>query len=57
MVTVNNGQDFSEIEKTHFSTDDWQMFVAMLVNPPEPTERMKNAVLTYKRIIVDSEGG
>ncbi len=38
-------------EKTRFSTEDWQMFFAMLDNPPEPTERMKKAALTYQRII------
>jgi uncharacterized protein (DUF1778 family) len=41
----------SEHEKTHFNPDDWQMFFSMLDNPPEPTERMKKAVLSYKRII------
>lgn len=41
----------SEHEKTRFSTEDWQMFFAMLDNPPEPTERMKKAALTYQRII------
>ena len=41
----------SEHEKTGFSKDDWQMFFAMLDNPPEPTERMKKAALTYQRII------
>lgn len=41
----------SEHEKTRFGTGDWQMFFAMLDNPPEPTERMKKAALTYQRII------
>lgn len=38
-------------EKTCFNPDDWQMFFAMLDNPPEPTERMKKAALTYQKII------
>lgn len=29
----------------------------MADNPPEPTERMKKAALTYKSIIEDSEDG
>jgi uncharacterized protein (DUF1778 family) len=41
----------SEHEKTRFSTGDWQLFFAMLDNPPEPTERMKKAAQTYQRII------
>lgn len=45
----------AEHEKTHFSADDWQMFFSMLDNPPEPTERMKKAALTYQRIIADNE--
>ncbi|MCF7964020.1 MAG: DUF1778 domain-containing protein [Methylobacter tundripaludum] len=57
MATQNDGQDFSEIEKTRFSEDDWRMFLAMADNPPEPTERMKKAALTYKSIIEDSEDG
>lgn len=43
----------SEHEKTRFSAEDWHMFFDMLDNPPEPTERMKKAALTYKRIIDD----
>jgi uncharacterized protein (DUF1778 family) len=41
----------SEHEKTRFNPDDWQMFFSMLDNPPEPTERMKKAGLTYQKII------
>ena len=41
----------AEHEQTRFSTVDWQMFFDMLDNPPEPTERMKKAALTYQRII------
>ena len=41
----------SEHEKTRFNTGDWQLFFALLDNPPEPTERMKKAALTYQRII------
>jgi uncharacterized protein (DUF1778 family) len=33
---IISGQD-----RTRFSTEDWQMFFAMLDNPPEPTERTK----------------
>lgn len=45
----------AEHEKTHFNTDDWQIFFSMLDNPPEPTERMKKAALTYQKIIADNE--
>jgi uncharacterized protein (DUF1778 family) len=31
------------------------MFFSMLDNPPEPTERMKKAALTYQRIISDNK--
>lgn len=41
----------SEHKKTHFTPADWQMFFAMLDNPPEPTERMKKAALTYQKIV------
>mgnify|MGYP000013950659 CR=1 FL=1 len=41
----------AEHEKTCFSTEDWQSFFTMLDNPPEPTERMKKAALTYQNII------
>ncbi|MEI6707732.1 MAG: DUF1778 domain-containing protein [Methylococcales bacterium] len=41
----------AEHEKTRFSADDWQAFFAMLDNPPEPTERMKKAALSYQKII------
>jgi uncharacterized protein (DUF1778 family) len=41
----------AEHEKTHFSSDDWQAFFALLDNPTEPTERMKKAALTYQKII------
>lgn len=40
-------------EKTHFSPDDWERFFDMLDNPPEPTERMKKAAITYKNILSD----
>ncbi len=33
----------AEHEKTRFSAEDWEMFFAMLENPPEPTESMKKA--------------
>ncbi|MGZ8159540.1 MAG: type II toxin -antitoxin system TacA 1-like antitoxin [Methylobacter sp.] len=55
MATENNEQDLTEKEQTHFSSDDWQMFFAMVDNPPEPTERMKRAALLYKRIIAADE--
>jgi DNA primase len=31
--------------------DDWQLFFDLVDNPPEPTERMKKAALTYQKII------
>ncbi|SJM89861.1 conserved hypothetical protein [Crenothrix polyspora] len=40
-------------EKTQFSTEDWERFFEMVDNPPEPTEHMKKAAMTYKRIIAD----
>ena len=45
----------SEHEKTRFNPDDWQLFFSMLDNPPEPTERMKKAALTYHKIIADND--
>ncbi len=45
----------SEHEKTRFNPDDWQLFFAMLDAPPEPTDRMKKAALTYQKIITDNE--
>ena len=41
----------AEYEKTRFNAEDWQLFFELLENPPEPTERMKKAALTYKKII------
>lgn len=41
----------AEHEKTKFNKEDWQMFFALLDNPPEPTERMKKAALTYQNIV------
>ncbi len=41
----------AEHEQTRFSAEDWQLFFDMLDNPPEPTERMKKAALTYQRIM------
>jgi uncharacterized protein (DUF1778 family) len=38
-------------ETTRFNSEDWQMFFNMLDNPPEPTDRMKKAALTYQTII------
>lgn len=43
----------AEHEKTKFSAEDWQLFFDMVDNPPEPTERMKKAALTYKKIIAN----
>ena len=41
----------AEHDQTRFNTEDWQMFFEMLDNPPDPTERMKKALQTYKKII------
>jgi uncharacterized protein (DUF1778 family) len=41
----------AEHEKTRFSSEDWQLFFEMVDNPPEPTERMRKAALTYQKII------
>jgi uncharacterized protein (DUF1778 family) len=43
----------AEHEKTRFGADDWQLFFDMVDNPSEPTERMKKAALTYKKIIAN----
>lgn len=40
----------AEHEKTLFAQEDWLMFFDMIDNPPEPTERMKNAAQKYKDI-------
>ena len=45
----------AEHEKTRFDGSDWEMFFAMLDNPPEPSERMKKAALTYKKITAADE--
>lgn len=45
----------AEHEATHFSAEDWKMFFKMLDEPPEPTERMKKAALTYKKITTNEE--
>jgi uncharacterized protein (DUF1778 family) len=41
----------AEHEKTQFNADDWQMFFAMLDNPPTPTQRMNKAAETYRNIV------
>jgi uncharacterized protein (DUF1778 family) len=41
-------------DKTRFKTEDWENFFAIRDNPPEPSERMKKAAQTYKRIITDN---
>jgi len=48
-------EDNVDIEPTLFSSDDWQMFFSLRDNPPEPTERMKKAALSYKRIIDNND--
>jgi len=40
-------------EKTQFTLEDWQAFFTLFDNSPEPTERMKKAVQTYKAIVAD----
>jgi len=45
----------SEYGKTRFNADDWRMFFDMLDNPPEPTEHMKKAAASYKKIICEDE--
>jgi uncharacterized protein (DUF1778 family) len=45
----------AEHEKTRFDASDWELFFAMLDNPPEPSERMKKAALKYKEIIDSDE--
>ncbi|WP_031431424.1 DUF1778 domain-containing protein [Methylomicrobium agile] len=45
----------AEHESTHFGEEDWRVFFEMLDNPPEPTERMKKAASTYKKIIDNEE--
>lgn len=45
----------AEHEVTYFSAEDWKMFFEMLDEPPEPTERMKKAALTYKKITTNEE--
>lgn len=45
----------AEHEKTHFNAEDWQVFFALLENPPEPSERMKKASSKYKEIMANHE--
>ncbi len=42
-------------EKTHFSTEDWQMFFSRLDNPPPPTEQMQKAAVLYETIMAHDE--
>lgn len=41
----------AEHEKTRFTSEDWLMFFSLLDNPPNPTERMKKAAITYQKIV------
>lgn len=45
----------SEHQKTHFNEADWQLFFALIDNPPPPTERIKKAALTYQAIMDSNE--
>lgn len=45
----------AEQEKTQFSEEDWRAFFEMIENPPEPTDRMKNAAQKYREITRDHE--
>jgi len=45
-----------EHEKTTFTQNDWRKFFAMLENPPEPTEAMKNAAQKYRSLIAGAGG-
>lgn len=35
-------------EKTALSAADWEMFYDALINPPEPNEKLKEAVRRYR---------
>jgi uncharacterized protein (DUF1778 family) len=41
----------AEHEKTVFSEHDWHIFFNAIENPPEPTQRLKNAAVQYGEII------
>lgn len=43
----------SEHEHTRFNSEDWRLFFEMTENPPEPTDRMKQALKTYQKIIAN----
>lgn len=43
----------SEHEQTRFNSEDWRLFFEMTENPPEPTDRMKQALKTYQKIIAN----
>lgn len=43
----------SEHEHSRFNADDWRLFFEMTENPPEPTDRMKQALKTYQKIIAN----
>lgn len=45
----------AEHESTRFNAEDWEMFFSMLDNPPEPTESMKKAAQSYKKMLDENE--
>jgi len=56
MKTITKKQtSIAEYEKTRFFDEYWKVFFEMAENPPEPTERMKRASTTYKKILSEEE--
>jgi len=45
----------AEHEKTHFTTEDWTVFLDMLDHPAQPTHRMRKAAKKYREITSSDE--
>ena len=46
-----------ERERLVLSDQDWEIFSAALVNPPEPNAALRKAFVSHDRLIVKTTGG
>ncbi len=46
-----------ERERVVLSDQDWEIFSAALVNPPEPNAALRKAFVNHDRLIVKTTGG
>lgn len=44
-------------KRTVLSDDDWEVFLATLDDPPEPTKALREMADLHKRLIEDDNGG